>query len=223
VALKVELDNTGGDLLIHAGTSRGVQSFTVEPDEDVDGATNQVEDDAPALLRRGQQGDGNGDGTPDRLQRDVASPQVVTAARGTPVTITASISPIVGTCDRLENSFGLGLLSGVPGEATFDAPFSGLHLRIPDCEEAEVELIYHGRTFNDDPSWQLRGYGLAFPDEESTAWNEIDNASVADTIWTFTLQDGAIGDATPDDGIIVFQGAVKQLTEAFFSDSMEAE
>ncbi len=223
VALKLELDNTGADLLIHAGTSRGVQSFTVLPDGDTDGATDETEDQAPAPARRGVQGDGNGDGTLDRLQQDVASPQVVTATRGTPFTITATITPISGTCDRLENSFGLGLLSGVPPESTFDSPFSGLHLRIPDCEEADVELVYHGRAFGDDPTWRIRGYGLAFPDEESTAWFDMTPASVTDSTWTFTVADGAIGDATPDDGIIVFQGAAKQLTEAFFADSMEAE
>ncbi|NKI33692.1 hypothetical protein HFP89_00750 [Wenzhouxiangella sp. XN79A] len=223
VALKLELDNSGPELLIHAGTSRGVQSFTALPDGDTDGATDDTEDAAPAVARGGLPGDGNGDGTLDRLQQDVASPQVVTATRGTPVTITASITPISGTCDRLENSFGLGLLSGVPSEATYDSPFSGLHLRIPDCEEAEVQLVYHTRSFDDDPSWRIRGYGLAFPDQETTAWFDIEPASVSGSTWSFTVADGAIGDATPDDGIIVFQGAAKQLTEAFFADSMEAE
>ena len=101
---------------------------------------------------------------------------------------------------------GLGPICGVPGEATFDAPFSGLHLRIPDCEQAEVELVYHTRTFDDDPSWRLRGYGLNVRDQESTGRFHIDSASVTGSTWTFTLADGAIGDATPDDGIIVFQG-----------------
>ena len=222
VALKLELDNSGPNLLMHAGTSRGVQSFDVLPDEDTDGATDGVEDQAPAGAR-GIAGDGNGDGIPDRLQREVASPQLVTATRGTPVTITASVTPISGACDRFENSFGLGLLAGVPSESTFDAPYSGLHLRIPDCEQAEVEIVYHGRAFDDDPSWQVRGYGLAFPDEESAVWNEVPSASVSGNTWTFVVTDGQLGDATPDDGVIVFQGAAKQLTEIFFADSMEAE
>lgn len=33
---------------------------------------------------------------------------------------------------------------------------------------------------------------------------------------------GGTGDATPDDGIIVFQGAAKRLVERFFADGMEA-
>jgi photosystem II stability/assembly factor-like uncharacterized protein len=222
VALKLELDNSGPNLLIHAGTSRGLQSFEVLPDGDTDGATDATEDAAPAGAR-GLQGDGNGDGTPDRLQQEVASPQVLTATRGTPVTITASVTPISGTCDRLENSFGLPLLTGVPDEDTYEAPYSGLHLRIPDCERAEVEMVYHGRAFGDDPTWRMRGYGLAFPDEDSAEWTDSPGAGRSGNIWTFRVGDGEGGDATPDDGVIVFQGAAKRLRERFFAGGFEAE
>ncbi|PKL95416.1 MAG: hypothetical protein CVV18_05590, partial [Gammaproteobacteria bacterium HGW-Gammaproteobacteria-8] len=226
-ALKLELDNSGSNLLIHAGTTAGLQSFEALPDEDTDGAPDPIEDDAPASTRGGlPSGDGNGDGIRDAEQADVASPKVLVGGRGSEITITATVAPAfatAGACDRIENSFGINQLQGVPAERRYDMPFNGLYLRIPDCQAAEVTLVYHGRSFNDDPSWQIRGYGLAFPDEDTNDWFRIEPAGVSGTTWTFTLEDGALGDATPEDGIIVFTGAAKQLTERFFADGMEAE
>ena len=216
VAVKLALDNTASNLLIQAGTTRGIQSFEVIPDGDIDGAPNPIEGNAP------NGGDGNLDGTGDQTQANVASPTVNDPfRRGTSSYITASLTGISGTCAGLQDSFGLDLLDQVPVESALDAPFNGLHLRIPDCEQAEVELIYHGADFS-DPSFGMRAYGLAFPDQDSNTWHAIP-AMLNGTSWTFTLSDGAPGDATPDDGIIVFQGAAKHLVEAFFSDSMEAE
>lgn len=217
VATKIEIDNTGSPGILHAGTSRGIQSFTLIPDGDTDGATNPVEEGSPNA------GDGNGDGTPDATQSSVASPTVANPSRGTSSYLTAEIAGQLGACPGLENSFGLDLLPSVPVESAHEAPFNGLHLRIPDCEQAMVQLIYHGEIFTSDPSFAIRAYGLAFPDEDTTAWFEIDSGSVSGDTWTFELIDGGIGDATPDDGVIVFQGAAKRLREAFFSDSMEAE
>jgi photosystem II stability/assembly factor-like uncharacterized protein len=222
VATKLALDGTGLNPVIHAGTTRGVQSFERLPDADVDGASNQAEDAAPGT-RGLSAGDGNGDGVADRTQADVASPRVIAGGRGLEATLTAAIVSGTGVCDRIENAFGLELLANVPGEDAREAPFNGLHLRIPDCEQAEVQLVYHGRSFADDPTWQIRGYGLAFPDEETTFWTEIAAASVIGDTWTFVVEDGQPGDATPDDGVIVFQGGVKRLAERFFADGMEAE
>ncbi|MEM7055059.1 MAG: hypothetical protein AAF446_11020, partial [Pseudomonadota bacterium] len=191
VAIKLALDNTGTNLLIHAGTTRGIQSFEVVPDGDIDGAPNPIEGNAP------NGGDGNLDGMGDQMQSSVASPTVNDPfRRGTSSYITASLTGISGTCAGLQDSFGLDLLDQVPEESALDAPFNGLHLRIPDCEQAEVELIYHGADFS-DPSFGIRAYGLAFPDEDSNTWHPIP-ATLNGTSWTFTLSDGAPGDATPD-------------------------
>ncbi|MDX1625348.1 MAG: hypothetical protein R3323_02435, partial [Wenzhouxiangellaceae bacterium] len=202
VATKLELDTTGLNLLLHAGTTRGVQSFEVLPDTDTDGASNQTEDAAPTAVRGGVDcggtpgGDGNGDGICDSVQPGVASPRVLVGGlRGEEASLTATITPLSGTCDALENSFGLELLANVPTEAVHEAPFNGLHLRLPDCEEAQVDLIYHGRSFADDPSWGVRGYGLVFPDAESSTWLDIEGAGVAGNTWTFVVADGASGDA----------------------------
>ena len=226
-ALKLELDNTGSNLLIHAGTTAGLQTFEVLPDEDTDGAPDPVEDQAPQSARGGlPAGDGNGDGIRDAEQTEVASPQVLVGGRGSEITITATVvpaTPTSGVCDRIENSFGIDQLASVPIEKLYDATFNGLYLRIPDCSEAEVTLVYHGRSFGDDPSWQIRSFGLDFPDEERNAWARIDNAFVTGNTCTFVLEDGQPGDGTPVDNIIVFTGAAKQLTERFFSDGMEAE
>ncbi|MEM1080323.1 MAG: hypothetical protein AAGH65_01950 [Pseudomonadota bacterium] len=216
VATKLALDNTGTNLLIQAGTTRGIQTFEVIPDEDVDGAPTPLEDGAP------NSGDGNTDGMDDSMQQNVASPLINNIFRGTASYITASLTPVSGNCTALQDSFGLDLLSGVPAERALEAPFNGLHLRIPDCEQAEVTLIYHEAEF-DDPSYVVRGYGLAFPDEDAAVWHTLPATLDNGIEWTVTLTDGAPGDATPDDGIIVFQGAAKRLVEDFFSDSMEAE
>ena len=226
-ALKLELENSGANLLIHAGTTAGLQSFEVLPDEDTDGAPDPIEDDAPASTRGGlPSGDGNGDGIRDADQADVASPKVLVGGRGSEITVTATVAPAfsgAGTCNRIENSFGINLLPGVPIEPRYDATFNGLYLRIPDCSAAEVTLVYHGRGFSGDSSWHIRGYGLDFPDEESNAWARIDSGIVNGNTWTFMLEDGQPGDGTPEDGVIVFTGAAKQLTERFFADGLEAE
>jgi photosystem II stability/assembly factor-like uncharacterized protein len=226
-ALKLELDNTGSNLLIHAGTTAGLQTFEVLPDGDTDGAPDPIEDDAPPSARGGLPvGDGNGDGVRDAEQTEVASPKVLVGGRGSEITITATVVPATatsGVCDRIENSFGIDQLASVPVERRYDATFNGLYLRIPDCRAAEVTLVYHGRSFSDDPSWQIRSYGLDFPDEERNAWTRVDGAISSGTTWSFVLEDGQRGDGTPGDNIIVFTGAAKQLTERFFSDGMEAE
>lgn len=222
VATKLSLDNTGANLLIQAGTTRSVQTLEVIPDGDIDGAPTMTEDGVPNLIEGGPTGDGNGDGTDDSEQPQVASPTVDDPIRrGFSSYITASLNGLVGNCPALQDSFGLNLLTGVPVEAALEAPFNGLHLRIPDCEQAEVVLTYHGSNF-DDPSFVMRGYGLDFPNEDAAVWHTVP-ASLNGIEWTVTLTDGAPGDATPDDGIIVFQGAAKRLVEDFFSDSMEAE
>lgn len=215
VALKIALDNTGTNLVIHAGTTRSVQSFEALPDDETDGATNAQEIAAP------NSGDGNLDGTQDSTQASVASPSINDTVRGTQSYITASITPIVGNCNRLENSFGLDLLTSIPNEISYDTPFNGIHLRIPDCEQAELELIYHAGDFSNN-TWQIRTYGIAFPDEDRNGWFQIPATNVGNT-WTIQLTDGAIGDSTPQDNIIVFDGAAATLTEFFFNDGMEVE
>jgi len=215
VATKLALDNTGAQLIIQAGTTRGVQSFTVEPDEDTDGATDATEGAAP------NSGDGNADGEDDAGQAGVASTGVAGPVRGVQTIVTAELAPISGACSQIESSFGLDLLQSVPVEDTWILPFNGLHVRIPDCEQAELTIIYHGSVF-DDVSFGMRAYGLDFPNEDIATWHALPAARSGEA-WTVTLTDGGIGDATPDDGVIVFQGGAKRLAERFFSDGMEAE
>lgn len=216
IGLKLALDNTGPNLVIQAGTTRGIQSFEVLPDDEMDGATNQQEGAAP------NNGDGNLDGVSDDSQANTASPTVNDPTRrGTQSYITASLTPIAGTCDRLENSFGLDLLQSVPVEQSYTMPFNGIYLRIPDCQQAELELIYHDADF-DNGNYQMRSYGLDFPNTERNSWNAL-NSSLNNVTWVFQLTDGAIGDSTPQDNVIVFQGGAKTLREVFFIDGSEVE
>ena len=215
IVTKLALDNTGSELIIQAGTSRGVQSFTVEPDEDTDGAPDAVEGAAP------NGGDGNNDGMPDAAQTDVASAGVAGNVRGIQNIVTAELMPISGVCSQIENSFGLDLLQSVPIEDSYQMPFNGLHARIPDCDQVDLTIVYHGAVF-DDISFGIRGYGLDFPNEDVATWHALP-ATGSGNAWTVTLTDGGFGDATPEDGVIVFQGGAKRLAERFFSDGIEAE
>ena len=217
IAVKLALDTTGINPVIHAGTLRGVQSFERLPDGDTDGAPTQTEDAAPGG------GDGNSDGMADAQQPDVASPRVlIPGARGNEATVTTTLSGISGTCGQIENSVGLDLITGVPEEPAWEAPFNGLYLRVPDCEIAEITMIYAAGSFGDDPSYTVRGYGR-IPGSDIYRWVEPDSVSVSGNTWTFTVTDDGPADATGDDGVIVFQGAAKRLREIFFADGMEPE
>ena len=215
-AYKLALDNSGPNSVIHAGTSRGVQSFELLQDDDADGVSSFVESDAP------YGGDGNEDGVLDQIQPDVASLLVShTTLHDVSSYITVSLTGLAGNCSALQDVSGLGMLDHLPPEDIYEAPFNGLRLRIPDCEQAQIELIYHGADFA-SPSYEIRAYGPDFTDENNTRWHTI-LSTVTGERWTFELSDGAPGDANLNDDVIVFQGAAKRLVEVIFSDGMEAE
>ncbi len=216
VGLKLTLDNTGPNPIIHAGTTRSLQSFEILPDEDIDGVSDPVESNAP------NGGDGNLDGMQDSMQSEVASAPVNNTSRGPLSTyVTAVITPVTGNCDRLENVTGLDTVGSVPPETSYDLPFNGIQLRIPDCESAQLDLIYHER--NAAFAEQLRAYALEFPDEERFMWQQIPTATVAGDTWSFNLSDGQLGDSTSEDNVILFLGGPARLTEMFFEDGMEVE
>lgn len=66
-ALKLTIDESGPNKILYAGTGRSVQNIELLPDADLDGAPDASEATAP------NGGDGNGDGTADNTQGQVAS------------------------------------------------------------------------------------------------------------------------------------------------------
>ena len=215
-AYKLALDNSGPNSVVYAGTSQGVQTFKLLQDDDADGVSNLVESGAP------YGGDGNEDGVLDQIQSNVASLLVShTTVHDISSYITASVKGLAGNCSALQDVSGLEMLDHLPPEDIYEAPFSGLRLRIPDCERAQVELIYHNADFA-SPSYEIRAYWPDFPDESNSSWHAI-SSNVSGERWTFELIDGARGDASLNDGVIIFQGAAKRLVEVIFRDGMEAE
>lgn len=215
VGLKLLLDDSGPNLVIHAGTTRSLQSFEVLPDDDVDGVPDATEAAAP------NGGDGNLDGTQDSTQADVSSVLPSTPGRGDSEYVTVVLTPLTGNCNNLENVTGLDTIDSVPPETSYRLPFNGVQLRIPDCESAQIDLIYHNRNF--ESSAQMRSYALEFPDEERFMWQQIPGASVNGNTWSFNLSDGQVGDSTSEDNVILFLGGPATLNEVFFDDGMEVE
>ncbi len=167
-----------------------------DPDRDGDGVDDAIEDAGP------NGGDGNGDSIPDSAQPEVAS---LMTATGEPVTLAA-------TC-ALRNVVALSRESIPAPDALWTYPFGLLEFHLP-CAAATVDLYFH-----DHPSWQpgttYRKYGPVTPGAPSTAaWYTLPGATfdvvpigatqVAHV--RITLTDGALGDDTAIDGVIVDQG-----------------
>ncbi|GAB4195851.1 MAG: hypothetical protein Tsb002_28720 [Wenzhouxiangellaceae bacterium] len=220
-ALKLALDRSGANPILHAGTTRSVLSIEFLPDIDTDGASDTIEMNAP------NGGDGNLDGIGDDTQAAVASllrqPFADGSLQGASY-VTASVTPISGNCSVIErvesvrsenNPAALPLLSG------FRFPGGVLRLRIPDCSAAELEVIYHNLTFDAASD----AYVYTPPDVDAAfVWNRFDTAIASANTWTYTLNDGDSADATGAvDGVILFQGGPAELAETFFRDSLEVE
>ncbi len=215
VATKLALDNTGANLIIHAGTTRSVQSFEMLPDMDTDGVPDLSEDNSP------NGGDGNLDGMQDSDQNNVSSAPINNTNLGLSEYVTAVVTAQIGNCASLENVTGLDTVGSIPLETTYNLPFNGIQLRIPDCQSATIDLIYHDRSFED--STEIRTYALEFPDELRFVWQQLPGSTVIGNTWSFNLNDGQLGDSTPDDNVILFLGGPAVLSEVFFSDGMEVE
>jgi photosystem II stability/assembly factor-like uncharacterized protein len=205
------------DQTLFAGTRFGVAQFTRVPDGDFDGPSNDLENTAPS-------GDGNGDGTQDANQSNVASIQLASRSfeisSGGAQRFTIEVTPLPngGSCNQLYDvtqvppgSFGL--------DAAFDRkPLGEFRFEISNCASARVRMI-----FADDVlprSTQIRVYGPQVQgDPNSFAWSTLlSSMSLDRKLITFTINDNQLGDARQDSNRILFQGGP---ASELFSDGFE--
>jgi photosystem II stability/assembly factor-like uncharacterized protein len=212
-SLALNLDKSGAVPRLYAGTQHGVFDIDQVPDEDSDGVPTTTEASAPSG------GDGNGDGIPDTVQPRVASlPGVGEPLRGGTDYVSIELVPVSGTCSRLENTHALPA-DRFPPDPGREAAFGFVRMDIGDCEQAQLELTYHGANF--DPSWVFRIYAPLAPEQTySYAWRDFPFARVGN-LWTITVTDNAFGDLRAADGAILFQGGVVR-SEVIFANGFES-
>lgn len=209
---------------LYAGTASGVAEYTLLPDDDSDGVPGDVETGAP------NDGDGNGDGTPDAQQAHVASlhgmPQPLRGAETSWVTVWVTPTEGGGACQRINNMQVLDPAT-LPADTT-RGPDATLYadgvvrLDLPDCQRADVHVRFHGADHT-DPRLAWRSYGPAQPgDIGSLGWHGFAGAtrSAPDT-WTLRIQAGTPGDWFGNGEVIRFVGGVGFLDLSVFANGFE--
>ena len=178
-------------------------SDLIDDDDDGDGVSNGEEDAAP------NRGDGNADGTADRLQPDVAS------LVGTVGYLTVIVDP-AGGCDQLralsalpEGSFGADPGHRYPqGYVSFTVECASVG------ESAPINVLFDQGS--EWPPVSYRNYGPQAPDfGDPAVFYDLPGASF-DTVFipgegdtpraSFTLIDGQLGDHEAADATIVTVG-----------------
>lgn len=215
-----------------AGTRASVWEITQVPDPDMDGAPTFAEDAAPNA------GDGDGNGTADAAEADVAS---FFGESGTPVgmaaaaggkgvalsQVTLAVTAVQGTCTRINNAHALDA-STLPNDiargvaATHFGGFGVLRFEIPDCSEATVDVTVHGADFS-DVDWTWRNFGPLVPGDAATmAWYGYDDAVRIDAdTWRITVRAGELGSYRADTDTILFVGAPGFVDIQVFGDDFE--
>jgi hypothetical protein len=163
------------------------------PPDDGDGVSAEIEDGAP------NNGDGNGDGTPDSQQANVAS--LPSATGQGYITIV-----VLGECSHLENvqTYTEAFQGNDP---SFSYPFGLVGFRI-NCNSATIKFIFHGATNLN--GYSFRKYGPTPPNFNNPQWYTLPNVVFGQELIggqtvataTFTLTDGGRGDDTAVDGWI---------------------
>ncbi len=162
-------------------------------DDDGDGVPNEVEDGVNAG------GDGNGDGTADRLQGDVAS---FPGNSGYVTVISAGAQ-----CNQISSVSSLDE-SSLDDDGDFHYPLGLVQVALA-CgspgQSADIQVLYHGAG-----AWPLGGYRAFGPIPPAfggpSIWFSL--PGVVFDLWmstpraSFSISDGALGDNTAVDGII---------------------
>lgn len=161
--------------------------------DDGDGVAPAVEDSYPGGdgWPRFAKGDGNGDGTPDRQQREVATLPLASGKGWLTLEVTG--------CSGLQQvaTIAEGALS--TPDPHFDFPLGLVRFTLP-CPAATVKLLYHFASTLPD-TYRALGAGAA--------WQTLPATRVRDRmVWGFvvSLADGGDGDNNPGDGLVSHTG-----------------
>ncbi len=204
-----------GSPTVHAGTDEGVWSLTRVPDADIDGPSDADENLAP------NSGDGNADGTPDRLQTDVATITIADvnpgAAKGGSGSTTISnidLRKAGSSCQQIFDATSVDpeLLPEDPGYL----PNAGLiRFEFINCTTAQVLATFHAETFG--PDWVFRRFGPATSGNALTLqWLGMGNGAIRNgRSFLLTVTDNGPGDLRQESGRILFVGGPVQEQPLF--------
>ncbi len=227
LALAIPDRPLGSPFRLFAGTVSGTWEFTEAADPDGDGAPTPVEAQSPGPTT----GDGNGDGMPDAGQASVASNTgsvfeiaggagLAGKGAGTAVDFTVSISE--GSCAQINNSqlVDPGFLPIDPLNSLVSYPQGAIRFELPNCAQAQIEVIFHGGTFN-PRDWRWRNFGPTIPGDDATfAWYDLGARAeqVATNRWRLTLDAGQFGVyRSSGDNILLLGGPAFLPAEVFLN------
>jgi hypothetical protein len=182
---------------IYAGTGGGVFRFDLQ--DDGDGVPAGIEDGGP------NSGDGNNDGVPDSRQGNVTS--MPSATGHGYITIVADGA----TCNQLQD-VSVITEPAAHSDPEFSYPLGLVQFRIPCSTTATLKIYFHERQ--DLNGFTYRKYGPVPPDFTTPEWYTLPGVTFGTEVLAgqtvayaeFTLSDGAIGDDTGADLVIVDQG-----------------
>jgi hypothetical protein len=183
---------------LQIGCPQALSAGLPADDDDGDGITSGVEDNAP------NGGDGNGDGIADSTQPNVASLPSVTGFGY----ITATVPPGNGPCSQLLNVHAVAPGTFAGGDPNFVYPFGMLGFTLQCDGPVQVTVIFHGSAGVAVQPTTYRKFGHEAPDfasprhfytlpNVSFATLPVGTTSEVALQATFTLTNGLIGDDTP--------------------------
>ncbi|MEZ4706751.1 MAG: Ig-like domain-containing protein [Caldilineaceae bacterium] len=166
-------------------------------DSDGDGVSDAEEDAAP------NNGDGNGDGTLDRLQGNVAS---ITSNDG----FTSVTAEVTGACNDIA-AVNRTTESAQASQDAFDYPYGLMAIELTCQSPGQSATVkYYWHVVSDLTGLPYRKYGPMTPGGSSDVWYDFpvtygtaSPAGVSIATSTIVLTDGAQGDDTGVDGVII--------------------
>ncbi len=173
----------------------------IQPDDnDGDGVNDAVEDAGP------NGGDGNDDGTIDSEQTDVAT--ILDVSGDNYLTLALEDG---GACDAIVDFESTSETDQATLDPNYDYPYGMNSFTIPCADSVDALLYYHGHTYDELLPSTPRKFGPTTPGDSSTnAWYSkfglvggFEVNGVPTAVMEIALTDGAQGDDTANDNVIV--------------------
>jgi len=189
----------------------GIARVHIGQDDDGDGIRDTVEYSAP------NNGDGNGDGVPDRQQKHVTSVPSATGQGYITVETTCSENQDVWAYTDAEACLGADF------DYDYDYAYGLVGFCLP-CSSATVRIYFHG--IDELSGYIYRKYGPIPPDFDKPQWYTLANVIYGTTMIggqvvayvEFILVDGELGDDTGVDGQIIEPGGPAFIAGDFNMD-----